>query len=57
MSATFHAISNHSHEVAKFGNQLDYVGIVFLIAGSFVPSIYYGFYCELKLQRVYWAMV
>ena len=25
--------------------------------GSTVPSIYYGFYCDPKLQRVYWANV
>lgn len=56
MSATFHAISNHSPLVNRLGNQLDYAGIVALIVGSFVPSIYYGFYCEPVLQRVYWAM-
>ncbi|KAL5352473.1 hypothetical protein ACLOAV_002421 [Pseudogymnoascus australis] len=37
MSATYHTISNHSHLVARFGNKLDYVGIVFLITGSFIP--------------------
>ena len=57
ISATFHAITNHSPEVSRFGNQLDYVGIVALITGSFVPSVYYGFYCEPFLQKVYWAMV
>ena len=57
MSATYHAISNHSPEVSRFGNQLDYVGIVALITGSFVPSVYYGFYCEPFLQKMYWAMV
>ena len=57
MSATFHTISNHSHAVAKFGNRLDYMGIVFLIWGSFVPSIYYGFYAEPALIRLYWSMV
>lgn len=31
MSATYHTISNHSQAVGKFGNQLDYLGIVFLI--------------------------
>ena len=56
-SATYHLISNHSPEVNRFGNQLDYVGIVALITGSFVPSVYYGFYCELSLQQRYWAMV
>lgn len=57
MSATYHTISNHSPSVNKFGNQLDYVGIVLLISGSFVPSIYYGFWCDPILQKVYWTMV
>ena len=57
MSATYHTISNHSDAVAKFGNRLDYIGIVFLIWGSFIPSIYYGFGAEKGLVRVYWSMV
>lgn len=57
MSGTYHTISNHSHVVAKFGNKLDYVGIVFLITGSFIPSLYYGFYCHPHLQDAYWTMV
>ena len=56
MSATYHLILNHSPQVARFGNQLDYVGIVALITGSFVPSVYYGFYNEPMLQRIYWGM-
>lgn len=43
MSATYHTISNHSSTVARFGNKLDYFGIVFLIWGSFIPSLYYGY--------------
>lgn len=57
MSATYHTISNHSRSVAVFGNQLDYLGIVSLIWGSFIPSIYYGFTCQPKLITTYWAMV
>lgn len=57
MSGVYHTISNHSHHVARVGNKLDYVGIVFLITGSFIPSIYYGFYCEPELQETYWTMV
>lgn len=56
MSATYHTISNHSPIVNKIGNQLDYVGIVLLITGSFVPSVYYGFWCDSVLQDVYWTM-
>jgi adiponectin receptor len=57
MSATYHAISNHSPDVAKLGNKLDYSGIVFLIVGSYVPAIYYGFCCSPTLLTVYLAQV
>jgi Haemolysin-III related len=57
MSATFHTIMNHSPKINKFGNALDYLGIVCLIAGSFVPNIYYGYYCDPNLQIAYWGMV
>ncbi|KAI1414846.1 HlyIII-domain-containing protein [Hypoxylon sp. FL1857] len=53
MSATFHAISNHSEEVAKWGNKLDYSGIVFLIVGSYVPALYYALFCLPKLMTIY----
>ncbi|KAL7268933.1 hypothetical protein RUND412_008421 [Rhizina undulata] len=57
MSATYHTISNHSEAVAKFGNKLDYLGIVVLIVGSFVSSVYYGFYCHPALMWRYCIMI
>ena len=57
MSASFHTLSNHSPAVAKFWNQLDYAGISLLIMGSFVPSVYYGFWCHPVKQCAYWIMV
>jgi adiponectin receptor len=57
MSATFHTITNHSHEVSSFGNKLDYLGIVFLIWGSFIPVMYYGFQSHPHLTLRYWTMV
>ncbi|KAJ5888064.1 hypothetical protein N7495_008105 [Penicillium taxi] len=57
MSATYHTISNHSHSVARIGNAFDYIGIVGLIVGSFIPSVFYGFYCVPELQRRYWTMI
>lgn len=57
MSATYHTLTNHSESVARFGNRLDYIGIVILIWGSFIPSIYYGFSAEPGLVRLYWTMV
>ncbi|KAL5615672.1 uncharacterized protein BROUX77_001509 [Berkeleyomyces rouxiae] len=57
MSATYHALSNHSRLVAKWGNKLDYTGIVFLIVGSYVPALYYGFYCDVALRTLYTIMI
>lgn len=57
MSGTYHTISNHSHEVAVWGNKLDYLGIVFLIWGSFIPVLYYAFEEEPGLRKTYWTMV
>ena len=57
ISAIFHTVQNHSPHVARIANQMDYIDIVFLIVGSFVPSIFYGFYCQPILQTVYLTMV
>ncbi|EOD49944.1 putative hemolysin-iii channel protein [Neofusicoccum parvum UCRNP2] len=57
LSATFHLTSNHSPQVQKFGNKLDYMGIVFLIWGSFVPSVYYGLLEHPSYVRFYWVMI
>lgn len=57
MSATFHALINHSPAVAKWGNKLDYTGIVFLIVGSYVPALYYGFRCHPHLLELYLSMI
>ncbi|KAK5194018.1 hypothetical protein LTR72_005578 [Exophiala xenobiotica] len=57
MSATFHAVSNHSPPVARMWNQFDYAGISLLITGSFVPSVYYGFWCNPGRQWIYWSMI
>lgn len=57
MSATYHALCNHSPDVAKWGNKLDYTGIVCLIMGSYMPAMYYGFYCLPRLLEVYLALV
>lgn len=57
ISTTFHTVQNHSSHIARIANQMDYIGIVFLIVGSFIPSIFYGFYCHPDLQRVYLTMI
>lgn len=57
MSATFHALVDHSEAVAKWGNKLDYTGIVALIVGSYVPALYYGFFCRPTLMSAYLYLV
>lgn len=57
MSGTYHTISNHSPTVAKFGNKLDYLGIVCLVTGSVIPGIYYGLYCHPHLFEFYTIIV
>lgn len=57
MSATFHALLCHSEEVARWGNKLDYSGIVALIVGSYVPALYYGFFCRPTLMTPYLCLV
>ncbi|CAK7270350.1 hypothetical protein SEPCBS119000_004043 [Sporothrix epigloea] len=57
MSAVYHALSNHSPAVARWGNKLDYSGIVFLIVGSYVPTLYYGFFCHPRWLTTYLYLI
>lgn len=52
----FHTFNNHSEPVCIFGNQLDYLGIVILMWGATVPTVYYGYYCDPLLQKTYYTM-
>ncbi|KAG2139461.1 hemolysin-III related-domain-containing protein [Suillus cothurnatus] len=52
-SAMFHTATCHSAQVSTQCHALDYSGIVILTVGSFVPCLYYGFYCEPALQACY----
>ena len=51
--ASFYIILNYSLVVVVLSNYLDYLGIIILIQGLIIPSIYYRFYHELKLQKLY----
>lgn len=54
---SFHLLWNHSHDVSRFCNKLDYLGILILMWGAGIPTIYYGFICNHSLRIVYWTMV
>lgn len=49
----FHTVSCHSPCVSFVFSKLDYCGIAILIMGSFVPWLYYGFYCQFFTRIVY----
>ncbi|KAG0340939.1 hypothetical protein BG004_006220 [Podila humilis] len=57
MSASFHTFCCHSEDVSGQWNRCDYVGIVFLIVGSFYPAIFYGFYCHKVWQIMYISLI
>ncbi|KAK6752865.1 hypothetical protein RB195_003953 [Necator americanus] len=57
MSFLFHTVACHSDSVGKFFNKLDYTGITLLIVGSFIPWLYYGFYCRPQPMIIYITMI
>jgi adiponectin receptor len=56
-SSAFHTFGNHSDTIHHSFLLGDLVGIVLLTTASFYPGVYYGFYCEPELCRLYWTMV
>ncbi|XP_037947560.1 adiponectin receptor protein isoform X2 [Teleopsis dalmanni] len=56
-SFAFHTLSCHSIEIGRLFSKLDYCGIAFLIMGSFVPWLYYGFYCHYQPKVIYLSIV
>ncbi|KAK7604851.1 hypothetical protein V9T40_006037 [Parthenolecanium corni] len=57
LSSAFHTLHCHSEWVGKLFNKLDYCGIAVLIMVSFVPWLYFGFYCHLYSKIVYTTIV
>ncbi|GAB6026921.1 hypothetical protein CHUAL_013564 [Chamberlinius hualienensis] len=57
LSSMFHTFSCHSERVGKLFSKLDYCGIALLIIGSFIPWLYYGFYCEFQPKLIYLIVV
>lgn len=56
-SFAFHTVCCHSQPIGKLFSKLDYCGIALLIMGSFVPWLYYGFYCHYEHKLVYLSVV
>lgn len=53
----FHTIMSHSSSMCHLGIQMDFEGVLLLMWGATVPLIYYGFYCDPLLQKIYWGLL
>ncbi|XP_074645418.1 adiponectin receptor protein-like [Tubulanus polymorphus] len=53
----FHTVYCHSERVGKLFNKLDYCGIALLTMGSFVPWLYYSFYCSMAPKIAYLVLI
>ncbi|KAG8240189.1 hypothetical protein J437_LFUL016617 [Ladona fulva] len=49
--------NERGYKEKPLGFGLDYCGIATLIMGSYVPWLYYGFYCESKQMLIYLSVV
>nr|XP_039270975.1 adiponectin receptor protein 1-like isoform X2 [Styela clava] len=56
-STLFHTVGCHSERVYRIFGKLDYSGIALMIMGSFVPWIYYSFYCDTEPKIIYMTSV
>ncbi|KAG8129748.1 hypothetical protein E2320_016458 [Naja naja] len=53
----FHTVYCHSEKVSRTFSKLDYSGIALLTMGSFVPWLYYSFYCSPQPQLIYLIII
>ena len=56
-SAIFHNFFCVSKKVKDVLQTLDYIGICILISGSYVPVIYYSFYCYPTYLKIHMTLV
>ncbi|KAF2421081.1 HlyIII-domain-containing protein [Tothia fuscella] len=56
LSATFHTLRSHSYNIHHFWGRLDIFGICLLALGGGTSANYYAFYCNHKIQRIYWPI-
>lgn len=56
-SAIYHTMLNHSRRVARICMQLDFVGIIVLIAGSVISGVVLEFFQFPRVRKAYVACV
>jgi len=58
LSFLYHTLCCHNNKsIGRLFAKFDYCGISFLTVGSFVPWLYYSFYCDWRLQVIYLSIV
>lgn len=57
MSASYHCFLAHSSKVAAAWNRMDFIGITFLIWGTNIPIVRYGFMAHSLLRKTYWGII
>ena len=57
LSASYHLFNCHSRYLNDILLLLDYSGISILIAGSSIPPVFYGFYCDRRVGDAYLAAI
>lgn len=55
-SFIFHTLHCHSPRILTLFSRLDYCGITLLITGSFVPWLYFCFYCQFWIKLIYLSL-
>ena len=53
LSTLYHTLHCHSPDYCVFTGKMDYVGITLMIVGSYVPWVYFSFYCHFLYRAVY----
>ena len=56
-SAIFHTLRSHSYRIHHLWGRMDILGINVLALGGGASATYYAFYCDSKIQWIYWGLV
>ncbi|TKX27627.1 putative ADIPOR-like receptor 1 [Elsinoe australis] len=56
LSTTFHTLRSHSYNVHHFWGKMDILGICVLALGGGCSATFYAFYCNARVQRIYWGL-
>ncbi|KAF2226798.1 hemolysin-III related-domain-containing protein [Elsinoe ampelina] len=56
LSTAFHTLRSHSYNVHHFWGKMDIFGICLLALGGGSSATFYAFYCNRRIQWIYWGL-